>query len=247
MEEESNKHKSHAQLQTTYFPRELHRTEEIVKDLEFFYGSDWESEIEPASTTKIYVERIRKLSEGDPLMLLAHEYTRYMGDLSGGQILKRILMKALRLSDNEGLKFYDFENIQNKKAFKNKYRTNLDALQLDSETADRFVDESIKAFELNIGLFNELSALCGYVSENVDTVSETQSSPPGETKSSGDRCPFAIGQVKTTKREMTQEAPTTETVAEMDTHHGNGRSGIVFVIAGISIALFAIFYAWVLA
>ena len=246
MEEESNKHKSHAQLLTTYFPRELHRTEEIVKDLEFFYGSDWESEIEPASTTKIYVERIRKLSEEDPLMLLAHEYTRYMGDLSGGQILKRILMKALRLSDDEGLKFYDFEHIPNKKAFKNKYRTNLDALQLNSETADRFVDESIKAFELNISLFNDLSVLCGYVSENVDTdESEMQSSPPEETKSSGDRCPFA--QIKTTKREMTQGAPTTEAVAEIDTHHGSGRSGNVVLIAGISIALFAIFYAWVLA
>ena len=254
IEEEGEKNKSHPKLSTTYFPQELNRTSEIIKDMEFFYGNDWKDEIEPVNTTKRYIARLRKLSAEDPLMLLAHQYTRYMGDLSGGQVIKRILMKALNLSDDGGLKFYEFDQVQNKKAFKNKYRNSLDALQLDKDTADRLVEESIKAFELNIELFNELGAICGYVSENVDTVSEMQSQQSNEEtmkKPPMGKCPFAIGQLTANQpKSAAAAAGIPKTDAELlgvDVHHGRSSSANLVLVLGVLAALLAIVCACLLA
>jgi heme oxygenase len=36
-----------------------------------------------------------KAAEGDGTRLIAHAYTRYLGDLSGGQILQRLLARSL--------------------------------------------------------------------------------------------------------------------------------------------------------
>ena len=39
-------------------------------------------------------------------MLLAHSYIRYMGDLSGGQIMKRNIRKAYGLTDEQVSNMY---------------------------------------------------------------------------------------------------------------------------------------------
>ena len=41
-----------------------------------------------------YVNRINQISEEKPELLVAHAYTRYLGDLSGGQILKKIAQEV---------------------------------------------------------------------------------------------------------------------------------------------------------
>jgi len=46
--------------------------------------------------------------------LIAHSYTRYIGDLSGGQILG-IAERAMN-SDGQGTAFYEFKDIPNEKA-----------------------------------------------------------------------------------------------------------------------------------
>jgi len=43
-------------------------------------------------------------------------YTRYIGDLSGGQILKGIAQRSI--SDGQGTAFYEFKDIPNEKQFK---------------------------------------------------------------------------------------------------------------------------------
>jgi len=62
-----------------------------------------------------YICRLRKIADSaDPSPLLAHAYVRYMGDLSGGQIIRRRLAKAygLELSNaGSGLDFYDFKEL----------------------------------------------------------------------------------------------------------------------------------------
>ena len=187
-------------------------------------------------------------------MLLAHQYTRYMGDLSGGQVIKRILMKALNLSDDGGLKFYEFEHVRNKKAFKDKYRSSLDALQLDKDTADRLVEESIKSFELNIELFDELGVLCGYIPEDLDTVNEMSSKPSKkeapEVKPSTEKCPFAIGQITTTQRKSavaTTGTSTPEVGTRAGVHRGKSSGENLVIILGVSVAMFAMLYAYLLA
>jgi heme oxygenase len=63
-----------------------------------------------------------------PELLVGHHYTRYIGDLSGGQILKNIAQKAMNLGEHDGLRFYEFDAIPDEKGFKANYRSTLDNL-----------------------------------------------------------------------------------------------------------------------
>lgn len=86
--------------------------------------------------------------------LVAHHYTRYLGDLSGGQAIGRILDRTFSLS-GAGLAFYEFP--MRPKPYKDAYRARLDSLDLDSGEAERIADEVKVAFGLNRALFEELA------------------------------------------------------------------------------------------
>lgn len=157
LEEEIERNKDHPHFAPLYFPAELHRHDALVSDLEYFYGPEWESQISCSEATKHYVDRIHQVGQDDPVLLVAHAYTRYMGDLSGGQILKKVAQRALKLPPTgEGLAFYHFEGIHSAKAFKQLYRSRMNELELDMETKKRLVDEAVKAFHLNIEVFEEI-------------------------------------------------------------------------------------------
>ena len=86
--------------------------------------------------------------------LVAHHYTRYLGDLSGGQAIGKILDRTFDLG-GAGLAFYEFA--VRAKPYKDSYRARLDGLDLDAEQIDRAVDEVKVAFALNQALFDELA------------------------------------------------------------------------------------------
>jgi heme oxygenase len=155
MEEEMERHKDHPILSKIYFT-ELNRRESLERDLQYYYGNNWRNEISQTPAGEAYVQRIRDLSNNDPVLLVGHSYTRYLGDLSGGQILKRIAQQAMNLNDGEGTAFYEFDEIPDEKAFKNMYRQAMDDLPIDEATADRIVDEANAAFGMNMKLFQEL-------------------------------------------------------------------------------------------
>lgn len=166
LEEEIERNREHPQFQPIYFPVELHRREALLRDLEYFYGEDWESQVSLSPGTKPYVDRIHQVGQEDPVLLVAHSYTRYMGDLSGGQILKKVAQRALKLpSSGEGLQFYQFEGIHNARAFKQLYRCRMNELELDAETTERIIAESNLAFKFNMGVFNELEELGSTIQE----------------------------------------------------------------------------------
>jgi heme oxygenase len=79
-----------------------------------------------------------------------------LGDLSGGQILKKIAQTAMNLSDGVGTAFYEFAAIPDEKAFKNKYRQAMNDLPADEATIERIVDEANDAFGMNMKMFQEL-------------------------------------------------------------------------------------------
>jgi hypothetical protein len=60
---------------------ELRRLSALEKDMDYFYGGKWRETIQPSSATKTYVARIRKVAAKQPHLLIAHQYTRYLGDL----------------------------------------------------------------------------------------------------------------------------------------------------------------------
>nr|YP_010197811.1 heme oxygenase [Gracilaria isabellana]UAD86227.1 heme oxygenase [Gracilaria isabellana] len=157
LEEEIEKNKNHFVVQSIYFP-ELNRTFSLQQDLEYYYGSNWKEQVCPSLATKIYVDRIRNISINQPELLIAHAYTRYMGDLSGGQILKRIAQTAMNLSSNEGTAFYNFHNIKDDKRFKVIYRQALDDAPIDQIQIEQIIAEANIAFNLNMKVFQELNS-----------------------------------------------------------------------------------------
>jgi len=132
----------------------LNRTDKLAQDLRYYYGVMWRDLAKPSKATEEYVKRIKVIAQQSPYLLVAHHYTRYMGDLSGGQILSNIAKKALNLT-TEGLKFYEFD-IPNMKEYKDKYRQTLNDLNMSDVQISMLIDEANYAFKLNMLLFDEL-------------------------------------------------------------------------------------------
>jgi heme oxygenase (biliverdin-producing, ferredoxin) len=175
------KYREHPLIKSLYFP-ELNRTANLEKDLEFYYGKDWKAQISPTNATQNYVNRIREISAKEPLLLLGHSYTRYMGDLSGGQMFQKIAQNALKLEGYQGTSFYNFEQIPDKNAFKDKYRQALNALQIDDVTADKIVAEANYAFHLNLQVAQDLEGTLIQAIGQVLYNSLIKSHNPGSTE-----------------------------------------------------------------
>nr|YP_009546502.1 heme oxygenase [Gelidium kathyanniae]AYO27850.1 heme oxygenase [Gelidium kathyanniae] len=157
IEEEIEDNKQHELVKFIYFP-ELNRKNSLIKDLVYYYGYDWENQINPSLATKLYITRIHEIGKSQPELLVAHAYTRYMGDLSGGQILKKIAKSAMRLSDTNGTAFYDFDQIPDDKSFKQIYRQSLDDIPLSDNQIRQIIGEANIAFNLNMRVFQELNS-----------------------------------------------------------------------------------------
>jgi heme oxygenase len=155
IEEELEKHKDHPILSKIYFP-ELERKASLERDLHYYFGSNWREQVAPSPAAQAYVQRIREVSATQPELLIAQSYTRYLGDLSGGQILKGIAQRGMNLSNGEGTAFYEFEGIPDEKAFKTTYRQALDELPVSDAMADQIVEEANAAFGMNMNMFMEL-------------------------------------------------------------------------------------------
>ena len=133
---------------------ELKRVPALEKDCEFYWGKGWKSIITPTDACKNYVKRVKKINAK---FLVGHHYTRYLGDLSGGQILKNIANKSMNLN-GEGLAFYEFEGISNPGNFKNRYRTALDNLPITWSDGELIINEANYAFKLNMDVFDEIGS-----------------------------------------------------------------------------------------
>lgn len=157
IEEELEINKNHEIISFLYFP-ELHRRLSLVEDLNYYYGHDWKNQISASPATQIYVNRIHDIGSNQPELLIAHAYTRYMGDLSGGQILKKIAQSAMQLPENAGTSFYHFSDIKDDNEFKKNYREVLNNLPLRDTQIQQIIAEANNAFNLNMKVFQELNS-----------------------------------------------------------------------------------------
>lgn len=138
----------------------LMRTAELERDLGHLRGADWQSGLAPLPATAAYAARVMECARGWPAGYVAHHYTRYLGDLSGGQIIRDKAERAWGFArKGDGVRFYVFEQIPNPAAFKRRYRELLDAVNADDLEKQRIVDECRRAFEHNGAVFRELGAL----------------------------------------------------------------------------------------
>jgi heme oxygenase (biliverdin-producing, ferredoxin) len=136
---------------------ELRRLPALERDLAHLRGPDWRTALTALPATEEYAARIRECAEHWPAGYLAHHYTRYLGDLSGGQIIRDRAERAWGFPrKGDGVRFYVFEGIPNPAAFKREYRTLLDALHADDLEKQRVVTECRRAFALNTAVFHAL-------------------------------------------------------------------------------------------
>jgi len=155
IENAMEKNKDHEYIKPIYFP-ELNRTDSLKEDLIFHYGEDWLENVTLSKATLDYVNRINAISKEKPELLVAHAYTRYLGDLSGGQILKKIAQRSMGLEGSKGLAFYEFKEVSDEAQFKLNYKAALDSLPIKENEASQIIAEANTAFTLNMNIFSEL-------------------------------------------------------------------------------------------
>jgi heme oxygenase len=137
---------------------ELTRLPAIEADLAHLLGDDWMSRIEPLPATNAYCDRIRAVCFDDPGAFVAHHYTRYLGDLSGGQFIGRVVKRVYELDDERGAAFFAFTAIDDPKAFKDTYRARLDAAPWSPDEQDAVIAEIRNAYRLNRDVFADLDS-----------------------------------------------------------------------------------------
>ncbi|MGW0145187.1 biliverdin-producing heme oxygenase [Streptomyces sp. NPDC003333] len=136
---------------------ELFRLQALERDLAHLRGPEWRAGLTALPATRAYADRVRSCVEGWPGGYLAHHYTRYLGDLSGGQIIRDRAERTWGFArKGDGVRFYVFEEIANPAALKREYRALLDGVPADDLEKQRIVTECKKAFALNTAMFQAL-------------------------------------------------------------------------------------------
>lgn len=146
---------AHPMVQPLLLPV-LWRQAALLADLRFL-APELELGARPSPAALAYGVRLRWLDSQHPELLVAHAYARYLGDLSGGQILRRIAARALQLSSDQGLAFYGYPEGTDLQELKREYRARLDQLPVTGTLSERIADEAVVAFECNGAILRELS------------------------------------------------------------------------------------------
>ena len=135
---------------------ELRRVPALEADLVHLLGGGWREQIAPSPATTRYCERMAEVCTERPEAFVAHHYTRYMGDLSGGQMIGRIAREAYALEPAAGAAFYEFPGIEDLGVFKDEYRRRLDHAPWTEEERERLLAEVVLAYRLNTEVFDDL-------------------------------------------------------------------------------------------
>jgi heme oxygenase len=133
----------------------LFRSNAIAQDLVFLQPT---ADMALCEATLRYVARLQELSASGSRLLLAHAYVRYLGDLHGGQLLRRTVARLLPSDGVHGLAFYDFGTPERVAELIQVFRAGLNNLDLDGALAAAMAQEARQGFTLHIDMFRQLSA-----------------------------------------------------------------------------------------
>jgi heme oxygenase len=136
---------------------EVYRSAAIETDLAVLAGPAWQDALPLLESAQGYADCVMAAAAGDGARLLAHAYTRFLGDLSGGRVMAARL--AISLAPLSGaLRFYEFPGIADLAVFKATYLEALDdagSLVSDQQT---IVEAAADAFMCNIRVAKEVEA-----------------------------------------------------------------------------------------
>lgn len=125
------------------YSKECLRSEAIEQDLGFYY-KEWRS-LPTSKVAKAYESHIRSISDNNPIQLLAYGYTMYLALLSGGQVVRRKVVKAFTLfKDSEnGINMFDFIGMNpiELKRLRLDWKSKFNDLELPSQADDDIIHE----------------------------------------------------------------------------------------------------------
>jgi heme oxygenase len=134
----------------------LTRGPALVRDLEALLGPSWRDRVAPSPATAAYVARIDEICRTWPGGFVAHHYTRYLGDLSGGQMLRGTIESVYGIDAACGTAFYDFPLLDDLAAYKAAYRRRLDTAPWDDAERARIIDEVLVGYRHNSAVLEQL-------------------------------------------------------------------------------------------
>lgn len=143
--------------------QELLRVPAIEADLRTLFGTDVfvrmaRGELAVLPATAGYAAALRESHTVE--MMVAHHYVRYLGDLSGGQIIATMLKRHYNVPD-AALHFYRFEGIPKYKRYKDDYREALNGLPTTDAQREKILAEAVRAFEFNEAVFADIGMARG--------------------------------------------------------------------------------------
>lgn len=136
---------------------QVYRAQALRRDLETLAGPGWESTLPVLDTAMLYAERIARAGEGNGERLIAHAYTRYLGDLNGGRILGRILAEKPGLQP-AARTFFEFAGIEDLAGFTRGYREAFDRAAVVVSDHAALLEEADAAFRCNIEISRAIAA-----------------------------------------------------------------------------------------
>lgn len=144
--------------------RKLDRSDRILHDLATY---DVDPILDPSLLPCVqdYVACVAA-TDGNTPRILAYHYTRYMGDMIGGQVIARSMKEKYGMSE-DSLTCYDFSEIGDLHHYRKNYKILIELLPWSDQEREDFVDEIKTAYQINAVLFQELYDMLSVMHEKV--------------------------------------------------------------------------------
>lgn len=156
LEQALAQHAAHPRLAPLALPA-LARCAPLAQDLHHLHGADWPAlPLVPAA--RQYAQHLQALAGQQPLALAAHAYVRYLGDLHGGQVLRRVVAERLALAPGEAVHFYTFGPDDAVARLILQLRSALDQVADTEAQAAALVQEACSGFHRHRQMFEQLAA-----------------------------------------------------------------------------------------
>lgn len=136
----------------------LERLKPLETDLQFLLGDNWKTvRSRPSMGVVNFLSRIHDIA-AKPHLLAVHHYFQYGALISGGQMLKATVARALDVLEGPGIAYHtvSFEDVQK---FGHQYFQSFDeagaAGAITPEMAKEMEEEGVKSYTFNLQLFEE--------------------------------------------------------------------------------------------
>lgn len=139
---------------------ELLRAEALARDVAVLAGRSATGAVPALAAGRRYVERIEQVAPASPELLIAHAYVRHLGDLSGGQTVRRLLIRAPGIGP-DAVRSYEFPDLADLDRARSEYRAALDRAGMRLTDWTAVLEEACEAFRLTIALAEEVGRVDG--------------------------------------------------------------------------------------